>query len=290
MEQKTAGGVRARVRAEMIAEIKAAARRHLATDGANLSLRAIARDMGMVSSALYRYVASRDDLLTALIIDAYNEMGEVAEKADASVDPGDPPERWMAVARALRRWALTNPAEYALLYGTPVPGYAAPTDTTAPATRPVLVLGAILSAAVSSGGSAAASGGSAGASDGSAAASGGSAAASGSSAVSSGGSAAASGVSAAASGSSAVSSGGSAAASGDDAGLGPALRAEIRGIADLASPGVDDRTLVRGLIGWTMLFGALNFELFGRIDNAIDERDEWFDVQMRAMVHYIGLR
>ena len=229
MERKTAGGVRARVRAEMITEIKAAARRHLATDGANLSLRAIARDMGMVSSALYRYFAGRDDLLTALILDAYNEMGEVAEKADASVDPADAAGRFLTVARALRRWALTNPAEYALLYGTPVPGYAAPTDTTAPAARPVLVLGAILSAARTPD------------------------------------------------------------SAGEDAGLSPALHAEMRGVADLVSPGADDPTMIRGLIAWTLLFGALNFELFGRIDNVIDERDEWFDVQMRSMIDYMGL-
>src|SRR5438270_9721147 len=71
----TAGSIRARVRAEMVDEIKAVARRHLAADGANLPLRAVARDMGMVSSALYRYFASRDDLLTALILDAYNALG-----------------------------------------------------------------------------------------------------------------------------------------------------------------------------------------------------------------------
>ena len=229
VQQKTAGGVRARVRAEMIAEIKSAARRHLATDGANLSLRAIAREMGMVSSALYRYFASRDDLLTALIIDAYNEMGEVAEKADAAVDPGDPPGRWMAVARALRTWALANPAEYALLYGTPVPGYAAPADTTAPASRPVIVLGRILSAARTP------------------------------------------------------------RSADEDAGLSPSLHAEMRGVADLTAPGVDDPTMIRGLIAWTLLFGALNFELFGRIDNVIDERDEWFDVQMRSMIDYMSL-
>src|SRR5271170_8520399 len=81
----SAGSIRARVRAEMIAEIKAVARRHLETDGANLSLRAVARDMGMVSSALYRYFASRDDLLTALILDGYNDLGHAVETADAAV-------------------------------------------------------------------------------------------------------------------------------------------------------------------------------------------------------------
>ena len=72
--------LRARVRAELTAEIKETARRHLAAEGAaNLSLRAVARDLGMVSSALYRYFASRDELLTALIVDAYNSMGEAAD-------------------------------------------------------------------------------------------------------------------------------------------------------------------------------------------------------------------
>src|SRR5438270_1670176 len=141
----TAGSIRARVRAEMVDEIKAMARRHLAADGANLSLRAVARDMGMVSSALYRYFASRDELLTALIIDAYNAMGEVAERADAAVtDRADLAGRWISTARALRKWALERPHEYALIYGSPVPGYAAPRDTVGPASRPVLVLGRIL--------------------------------------------------------------------------------------------------------------------------------------------------
>jgi AcrR family transcriptional regulator len=228
MEPKTAQGVRARVRAEMIGEIKVAARRHLVADGANLSLRAIARDLGMVSSALYRYFASRDDLLTALIIDAYNDMGETAEQADAAVaDRHDVRNRWLAVARALRQWSLANPAEYGLLYGTPVPGYAAPTDTLHPATRPVLVLGRILADA--------------GPVDGPAFA------------------------------------------------LSPALRSEIRRIAEVGSPGVDDSAMVRGLIAWTQLFGAISFELFGRIDQTIDERDEWFDQQAIAMADYIGL-
>lgn len=129
----------------MTAEIKAVARTHLATDGANLSLRAVARDMGMVSSALYRYFASRDELLTALILDAYNALGEAVETADASVtNRGQLRARWLAAARAVRGWALANPAEYALLYGSPVPGYAAPADTIAAAARTPVVLARIL--------------------------------------------------------------------------------------------------------------------------------------------------
>jgi len=140
-----AASIRARVRAEMTDEIKAAARRHLETDGANLSLRAVARDMGMVSSALYRYFASRDELLTALILDAYNALGAAVEAADAAVtDRGDLRGRWMAAAHAIRSWALARPAEYALLYGSPVPGYAAPQDTIAAAARTSAVLVRIL--------------------------------------------------------------------------------------------------------------------------------------------------
>jgi AcrR family transcriptional regulator len=129
----------------MIGEIKAVARRHLETDGANLSLRAVARDMGMVSSALYRYFASRDELLTALILDAYNNLGATVEAADAAVtDRADLRGRWLTAARAIRSWALAKPAEYALLFGSPVPGYAAPQDTIAAAARTSLVLTRIL--------------------------------------------------------------------------------------------------------------------------------------------------
>jgi AcrR family transcriptional regulator len=132
---------RARARAELTAEIKETARRHLAESGsAGLSLRAIARDLGMVSSAVYRYFPSRDELLTALIIDAYDAVGEAAELADAVHRRADLPGRWLAVATAIRQWALDQPHEYALVYGSPVPGYRAPTDTTVPAARVSLVM------------------------------------------------------------------------------------------------------------------------------------------------------
>jgi AcrR family transcriptional regulator len=125
---------RSRARAELVAEIKQVARRHLAVEGADgLSLRAVARELGMVSSAVYRYFPSRDDLLTALIIDAYNAMGEAAETACR--EARDPRGRWRAVYRAVRGWARAHPREYALLYGSPVPGYRAPQDTVPPATR-----------------------------------------------------------------------------------------------------------------------------------------------------------
>lgn len=148
----TSASIRARVRAEMIEEIKAIARGHLAADGANLSLRAVARDMGMVSSALYRYFASRDELLTALIVDAYNALGDAVEAADAAVvDRSDLRARWMAAGHAVRRWALANPAEYALIFGSPVPGYAAPQDTIDAAVRTPSTLVRIIADGVDSG-------------------------------------------------------------------------------------------------------------------------------------------
>ncbi|GAB3890218.1 hypothetical protein GCM10027612_34050 [Microbispora bryophytorum subsp. camponoti] len=139
---------RERVRAELIREITDIARRQLATEGAvGLSLRAVAREMGMVSSAIYRYFPSRDDLLTALIIDGYNALGEAVERADAACARDDFAGRWLAVCRAVRTWALAHPHEYALLYGSPVPGYAAPQDTVAAAVRDTAVYGRIVAEA-----------------------------------------------------------------------------------------------------------------------------------------------
>ncbi len=143
---------RQRVRAELTREITEIARSQLARDGAaGLSLRAVAREMGMVSSAIYRYFASRDDLLTALIIDGYNALGEAVEKAEARCARDDLTGRWLAVCHAVRDWALAHPHEYALLYGSPVPGYQAPQDTIGPALRDTLVYGRIIADAHRSG-------------------------------------------------------------------------------------------------------------------------------------------
>ncbi|MEV7371755.1 TetR/AcrR family transcriptional regulator [Streptomyces sp. NPDC090301] len=137
----TVRGARARARIEITAAIKDEARTQLAAEGAaKLSLRAVARELGMVSSALYRYFPSRDDLLTALIVDAYDAIGAAAEKAAAETAGQRPLDRWTAVCRAVRVWAVTHPHEYALIYGSPVPGYSAPQDTIVPASRVGLVL------------------------------------------------------------------------------------------------------------------------------------------------------
>jgi AcrR family transcriptional regulator len=220
-----AATLRARVRAEMTEEIKHAARRQLAADGANLSLRAIARDLGMVSSALYRYFASRDDLLTALIIDAYNGLGEATERGEAAAPREDLAGRWLAAGHAIRDWAVANPHEYALIYGSPVPGYIAPRDTVGPASRPTIVLGAILV-------------------DGFAA-----------------------GVFRTRPGETA-----------------PApLSEDMDRLIALVAPGVPTPIVVRGLIAWTEIFGAINFELFGRFNNVIEDLSTWYDHQLHEL-------
>ena len=136
---------RDRVRAELTAEIKAEARRQLAESGADgLSLRAVARKLGMVSSAVYRYFPSKDDLLTALIIDAYTAIGNDAVAADQRCLEHDVRERWRAVCHAIRTWALHHRHEYALIFGSPIPGYRAPQDTVETAIRVPLALVGIL--------------------------------------------------------------------------------------------------------------------------------------------------
>src|SRR5580692_3150677 len=108
---------RQRVRAAVSADIVAEARRQLAVEGAAaLSLRAVARQLGMASSAMYRYFPSRDELLTALIVEGYDALAEVAEAAAATAGT-TAYKRFRTVCRAIRGWAFDHPHEYALLYG-----------------------------------------------------------------------------------------------------------------------------------------------------------------------------
>ncbi|WP_197518346.1 TetR/AcrR family transcriptional regulator [Mycobacterium sp. E3198] len=137
-------GKRQESREQIEARIVELGRRQLVDRGAaGLSVRAIARELGVVSSAVYRYVSSRDELLTLLLIDAYSDLADAVDRARETVA-----EAWsddvIAIARAARRWAVTHPAQWALLYGSPVPGYHAPAERTVPAgTR---VVGAIFDA------------------------------------------------------------------------------------------------------------------------------------------------
>jgi AcrR family transcriptional regulator len=129
---------RERVREEMTGEILGVARRHLAREGAAaLSLRSVARDLEMAPSALYRYFNGRDALLSALILAAYESLADEAERAadEGQTSRDADVERWFAVPRALRDWALVRPHEWGLIFGTPVPGYEAPEDTVAPYAR-----------------------------------------------------------------------------------------------------------------------------------------------------------
>jgi AcrR family transcriptional regulator len=273
---KAAPSIRARVRAEMVDEIKRVARERLAEEGAALSLRAVARDMGMVSSALYRYFPSRDDLLTTLILDAYNSMGEASERGDATVrDRRDLFGRFLATGHAIRDWAVERPHEYALVYGSPVPRYKAPTDTIEPSTRPYAVFAMILA----DGMAAATARGDGGSGD----------------------------------------AGAGAADSGDavaEAAAGPAfadppLTDRLAGELHQASMGLNvgpsegmtgapppsgdtpmgppPVLIARTFAVFTQLFGAISFELFGRLNNVISDRREWYDWQLRSMAAYLGL-
>ena len=108
----------------------------------------------MASSALYRYFKSRDELLTKLIIDAYDSLGAATEVREATIDRNDLAGRFTAICDAVRAWALAHPNEYALIYGSPVPGYVAPADTVRPATRvTALLLRIIVDAATAGPGS-----------------------------------------------------------------------------------------------------------------------------------------
>jgi AcrR family transcriptional regulator len=230
----------------MTDEIKTIARRHLASDGANLSLRAVARDLGVVSSAIYRYFASRDDLLTALILDAYNGLGAAVEAADRAVveaaEEGSVEgaenggagrdalrARWMAVCHAVRDWARAAPHEYALIYGSPVPGYRAPTDTVPAATRGARVLGGILQDAALRGRF--------------------------------------------------------------DAGepLPDAVGDTFAEITAWLCPDAPPTAVARAMGAWVQLFGTVSFELFGQLENAIGDKEAFFEHQMRAQADYIGL-
>lgn len=119
--------MRERRRAETVQEIKAAALEQLAEGGpGGLSLRGVARAVGMTVQSLYHYFDSRDELLTALVVDGHRQLAAaVKEAADAT--RGHPQaERLFAASNAYRRWALANRPAFLLLYGTPVPGYEPP--------------------------------------------------------------------------------------------------------------------------------------------------------------------
>lgn len=248
---------RALARQTVTAGILAAARSRLTDEGpAALSLRAVARDVGMVSSAVYRYFPSRDDLLTALLITDYDELGAAVEAADAAAGPA-PGARWVAMCRAVRDWSIAHPGDFALLFGSPVPGYAAPRETVVPATRTTLALVRVVADAVGSGapGAPGAPG---------------------------------------ASGSSVTSTPGAAGRPGSPtaptAAPGAAGPAVADGVATLRSFGITlpDEVLVRTLMAWTTVFGTISFELFGHFVGSVSDPAAYFDQVIVRLADDLG--
>ncbi|MFE7332858.1 TetR/AcrR family transcriptional regulator [Streptomyces sp. NPDC057565] len=230
--------LRARIRAETVEEIRAIAKRHLATHGANLSLRAVARDAGLVPSALYRYFPNRDALLTALITDAYAALAASAKAAEAAVPRHDLPGRLLSLGNGVRSWARDHPAEYALIYGSPVPSYMAPPETVGPASEVVMALIGILF-------------------------------------------------------------------DGAERGLRPvapprplpaATHAELGRLLDqgpMPKPSwtepAPEMLIATAFTLWTQMFGLVSFEVFGRLNDLIEERREYFEHQMLVMADFAGL-
>jgi AcrR family transcriptional regulator len=117
----------------MISQIKAEARRQLAEHGpGGISLRGIAREIGAASSGLFRYFPSQNDLITALVVDAYDSLADAVTTALDARPPADHAGRWLAICQAYRDWSLADTPAFALTHGTPLHGYQAPAQVTGP--------------------------------------------------------------------------------------------------------------------------------------------------------------
>ncbi|MFB7719687.1 TetR/AcrR family transcriptional regulator [Nocardia sp. NPDC056100] len=131
---------RAERRAATVAEIKSHARQQLATEGTGgLSLRGIARSMRMSPAALFRYFDNQTALVTALCVDAYDALNDAITEAQANADP-NPTAQWRTLCLATRHWSLNHPADFALINGTPIPGFEARPEDTGPAAGRLLTL------------------------------------------------------------------------------------------------------------------------------------------------------
>lgn len=138
-------------REETTQAIKVAARQQMATNGtAGISLRGIARELGMTAPALYNYFPRLDNLVTALIVDAFNGL---ADSVDEAVQSAEQPAQQLKLAmNAYRNWALAHPADFQLIYGNPIPNYEAPSEVTTPlAARPLETFYRCLAAAYQAG-------------------------------------------------------------------------------------------------------------------------------------------
>ncbi|MEV7647354.1 TetR/AcrR family transcriptional regulator [Arthrobacter sp. NPDC089319] len=220
-----AGTPRERAREQTINDIVRIGREQLSQVGAAaLSLRAVARELGVVSSAVYRYVGSRDELLTLLVVEAYNELGEAVEQAVAAAGEHDAGGRFRALCRAVREWGLREPARYALLFGSPVPGYQAPAErTTGPGIRVVVALVRLIDDAYRAGALAANPAGS---------------------------------------GPQLVQEPTPPASAQPGAALSDPLQHDLAAIRREFALAVPDALVARGTLVWTSLFGAVNFEVF----------------------------
>ena len=127
-----------RERSATITQIKAVARQQMAEHGtAGLSLRGIGRAMGITAPAIYNYFPRLDDLITALIVDAFTALADAIEAAELAVQSEACGPKIQASCLAYREWAITHPVDFQLIYGNPISGYVAPADITRPlAQRP----------------------------------------------------------------------------------------------------------------------------------------------------------
>lgn len=120
--------------------IKDTAWKQIAESGAaSLSLRAIARELDITAPAIYNYYPSRDDLVTALIVDAFTSLAEAQEASITGLAQNRRAVRLSALGLAYREWAVTYPQRYHLIFGTPIPNYTAPEEVTQPAAAQALV-------------------------------------------------------------------------------------------------------------------------------------------------------
>jgi AcrR family transcriptional regulator len=123
-------------RTQTIAEIKAAARVQMQAHGtAGLTLRGIARELGITAPAIYHYFPSLDDLLTSLVIDAFAGLADAMEQAGRQVISEPVGPKIKATMLAYRTWAIAHPLDFQLIYGNPIPGYQAPAEVTMPLAR-----------------------------------------------------------------------------------------------------------------------------------------------------------
>lgn len=214
----------------MLQDITRIGREQLASVGAAaLSLRAVARDLGVVSSAVYRYVKSRDELLTLLVVDGYNDLGDEVESAVAAA--AEPVDQFFALGRTIRSWALRETARYGLLFGSPVPGYDAPGEqTTGPGTRVAVSLIHILDRAYREG-----------------------------------------------------------RVSLDETGVTPALSADLERIRTEFHLDMPPEIAARGLLLWSSLFGAVNFEVFGQYGtDTLTQPGDLYEHQLRLLARIAG--